>query len=203
MNGRDIKARHMLGAGLAAIAGCLMALPAAAEPVTYSIDPSHTFPSIEVDHRGGMSVWRGKFNRTSGSIVMDKEAMMGTVDIEIDITSLDFGFDDMNEHALSDDEGMLNGSQFPTATYTGSLTNWKDGAPTLVDGELTLHGVTLPVDLEINSFKCGPSRSGGETCGADAIGSFDRADFGVNFAASFGFLMYVNLRVQVEAQAQT
>lgn len=173
-----------------------------AEPITYDVDPSHTFPSIEVDHRGGLSVWRGKFNRSSGTVVMDKEAETGSVEIEIDVTSLDFGFDDMNEHALSDDEGMLNASRFSTATYSGALADWENGAPTRVDGELTLHGVSLPVDLQINQFKCMPAPDGGEMCGADAEGSFQRDDFGVNFAKGFGFQMYVNVQVQIEVRSR-
>ena len=46
---------------------------ASAAPVTYDIEPTHTFPSFEADHFGGMSVWRGKFNKTSGKLVIDKE----------------------------------------------------------------------------------------------------------------------------------
>lgn len=190
------------GASLVLVGASVFGITSQAEPVTYTIDPSHTYPSFEVDHRGGLSVWRGKFNRTSGTVVMDKQAKTGSVDIEIDVTSIDFGFDDMSEHAMADDEGMLNVSTFPTASYTGQLTDWEDGLPTMVDGELTLHGVTLPVDLQINQLRCGPARGGGELCGADAVGSFDRADFGVNYAAGFGFLMYVNLRIQIEASSE-
>jgi polyisoprenoid-binding protein YceI len=189
-------------ASLLLIGASLLPLAGQAEPVTYTIDPAHTYPSFEVDHRGGLSVWRGKFNRSSGIVIMDKEAMTGSVDIQIDMTSIDFGFDDMNEHAMADDEGMLNVARFPAATYSGQLTHWEDGLPTAVDGELTLHGVSLPVDLQINQLRCSPARGGGEVCGADAVGSFDRADFGVNYAAGFGFLMYVNLRIQIEAQSE-
>jgi polyisoprenoid-binding protein YceI len=179
-----------------------LSVTAYAEPMTYTIDSSHTYPSFEVDHSGGVSVWRGKFNSTSGTITMDKEAMMGSVDITIDITSIDFGHDGLNGHTLGTDAGMLNAEEFPTATYTGTLVDWENGAPTAVDGELTLHGVTLPVNLEIAKFTCGAGRGGGETCGADAFAEFDRSDFGVDFAAGFGFDMGVSLRIQIEAGSQ-
>lgn len=71
-----------------------------AAPVSYEMDPAHTFPSFEADHMG-VSFWRGKFNRTSGVLVLDKEAATGSVDVTVDIGSVDFGLDAMNEHAVS------------------------------------------------------------------------------------------------------
>jgi polyisoprenoid-binding protein YceI len=178
-----------------------LSVTAFAAPRTYEIDSAHTFPSFEVDHSGGVSVWRGKFNTTTGSVTMDKEAQTGTVNISIAISSIDFGHDGLNGHTTRNDAGMLDAAQFPTATYEGRLTNWRDGAPTMVEGSLTLHGVTKAVNLEIRSFKCGPGRPSGEVCGADAYGEFDRAEFGVNFGSTFGFDMGVVLRIQIEARA--
>ena len=62
----------------------LVASTAVAAPVTYKIDPEHVYPSFEADHFGGMSVWRGKFNSSSGTVVIDREAKTGTVDVSID-----------------------------------------------------------------------------------------------------------------------
>jgi polyisoprenoid-binding protein YceI len=186
--------------------GLAFAAGVSAAPVTYNIDPSHTFPSFEVDHTGGTSVWRGKFNTTSGTITMDKEAQSGTVNVTIDAKSVDFGHDGLNKHVTGEDRpdpAMLDVAKFPTATYQGRLTGWANGAPTKVEGNLTLHGVTKPVNLEIRSFKCGPGRPSGETCGADAYGEFNRADFGVSFGQSFGFDMGVVLRIQIEARSAT
>jgi polyisoprenoid-binding protein YceI len=178
---------------------------AVAAPMTYAIDSAHTYPSFEVDHGGGTSVWRGKFNSTTGTVTMDKAAMTGEVNVTIDINSIDFGNDGLNDHVTGrtrPDPTMLDSAQFPTATYTGRLTNWRDGAPTMVEGSLTMHGVTKPVNLEIKTFKCSAGRGGGETCGADAYGEFSRGDFGVTFGESFGFTMGVVLRIQIEASAR-
>jgi polyisoprenoid-binding protein YceI len=175
---------------------------AVAAPMTYQVDSSHTFPSFEVDHSGGVSVWRGKFNTTSGTITLDKDAMTGSINIEIDTASIDFGHDGLSEHVSGDQAGMMDVAKFPKATYTGRLTGWSNGAPTAVEGELNLHGVTHPVNLEIRSFKCAAGRGGGETCGADAYGQFDRSDFGIDFGSSFGFDMGVVLRIQIEAQSR-
>jgi polyisoprenoid-binding protein YceI len=180
---------------ISAIAGSAMAAP-----VTYNVDPEHTYPSFEVDHFGGMSVWRGKFNQNSGTIVLDKEAKTGTVDITIDTSSIDFGLEKLKTHVTGNEPGMLNVSQFPTATYKGKLAGFTDGAPTEVHGELTLHGVTKPVTLTIRSFKCmmSPMKKK-EFCGADAEGTFNREDFGVGWGKAFGFKMDVKLAIQVEA----
>src|SRR6476659_9413847 len=81
---------------------------------TYKIDPTHTYPSFEADHFGGLSVWRGKFNKTDGSIVVDRAAKTGSVDIVIDATTIDFGNEKLNEHAKKAE--MFDVAKFPTAT---------------------------------------------------------------------------------------
>lgn len=169
-----------------------------AAPVTYQVDPSHTYPSFAADHFGGLSVWRGKFDSSSGTIVLDKEAQTGTVDITIDTSSIDFGQAKLNEHVKSAE--MFDVQKYPTATYKGTLTNFKNGAPTEVQGELTLHGVTRPLNLTINSFMCKMTpMAKKERCGADASATFERSDFGINYGDKYGFNMAVKLAIQVEA----
>ena len=169
-----------------------------AEPVTYVIDPNHTFPAFEADHWGGLSVWRGKINRTSGTVVFDKEAETGTIEAVMDMSSIDFGHDGMNERTLAD---IIHVDEFPTATYAGTLADFADGAPTAVEGTLTLHGVTQPVNLQIDKFQCQPHfRHMREVCGADASATINRADFGVDYDLDNGFFPEVHLLITVEAQ---
>lgn len=183
----------LAAAALVGVAGAALAAP-----VKYNIDPTHTYPSFEVDHMGGLSTWRGKFNSSSGTVTVDKEAKTGDLEVKIDTASIDFGNDEMSEHTRGPD--MLNAEKFPTATYKGKLANFKDGAPTEVDGTLELHGVTKPVKLKINSFLCKQNpMSKKDVCGADASGAFKRDDFGVDYAKQFGFKMDVKLQIQVEA----
>src|SRR5687768_18461531 len=106
------------------ILGLAAAGPALAAPASYTIDSEHTYPSFEADHFGGMSVWRGKFNQNSGTIVLDREAKTGTVDIKIDAASIDFGIDKLANHVKGNEAGMLNVEKFPTATYKGKLTKF-------------------------------------------------------------------------------
>lgn len=183
-----------------ALATTLPMAAAIAAPVVYEIDPSHTYPSFEADHLGGVSTWRGKFNHSTGTVTLDKAAGSGTVDLTIDTTSVDFGHDDMNTHARGAD--MLDTAQHPTARYVGTLAGFSDGGPTRVDGELTLRGVTHPVVLEIRSFKCIPHPlNKRDLCGADALVTIDRSEFGIVAGKDYGFDMAVTLRIQVEAVA--
>jgi polyisoprenoid-binding protein YceI len=62
---------------------------ASAEPVAYDIDPHHTYPSFEADHMGE-SVWRGKLDKTTGHVTLDKAAGRGTVELTIDLAGIDF-----------------------------------------------------------------------------------------------------------------
>ena len=179
-------------------AGTLVAVPLAAAPVTYNVDPTHTYPSFAADHMGGLSVWRGKLRTSSGTIVLDREAKSGTVKVVIDTTAVDVDMDKLNEHIKSAD--MLDVAKFPTATYEGTLSKFKNGEPTEVDGNLTLHGVTKPVKLTINTFLCKQNpMSHKDVCGADASATINREDFGISYGKAYGFLMDVKLQIQVEA----
>jgi len=189
----------MMKAILLASALTLTAVSALAAPVTYNVDPGHTYPSFEADHMGGLSVWRGKFNSSSGTITLDKAAKTGTVDITIDTTSLDFGNDKLNEHAKKEGK-MFDTANFPTATYKGKISKWGPKGPEEVTGDLTLHGVTKPVTLKINQFLCKDSpMTKKEVCGADATATFNRFDFGITYGDNFGFKPEVTLRIEVEA----
>tara|TARA_B100000809_G_scaffold144927_1_gene142519 strand:+ start:782 stop:1366 length:585 start_codon:yes stop_codon:yes gene_type:complete len=168
------------------------------KPVTYVIDPNHTFPAFEADHMGGLSFWRGKINSTSGEIILDKKNKTGSVTVIMEMVSIDFGHDEMNKRAKGDD--MFDIEKFPQASYEGKLINFQDGAPTKVEGELTLHGITKNVDLEIKAFKCRlhPFKLR-QVCGADLRGNIMRDDFGIKYGKMLGFKMDVALRIGVEA----
>jgi polyisoprenoid-binding protein YceI len=183
---------------LASAAASLIGSAAFAAPVTYTIDSNHTYPSFEADHFGGLSTWRGKLNSTSGKITYDAQAQSGTVDVKVDMASIDFGNDKLNEHAKSPE--IFDVAKYPTATYTGRLAGFKGGKPTEVDGTLELHGVTKPVKLKIESFLCKQNpMNKKDTCGANASATINREDFGVSYGKSLGFHQEVKLEIQVEA----
>jgi polyisoprenoid-binding protein YceI len=168
-----------------------------AAPVTYQVDPAHTYPSFEADHFGGMSIWRGKMTKTSGTIVLDRQAKTGTVDITVDASSIDFGHAKLNEHAKSPE--MFDVAKYPTITYKGTIAKFNGDAPSEVTGQITMHGVTKPLTLTLNQFKCmqNPMLKK-ENCGADASATLDRSQFGIDYGAKYGFKMEVKLQIQVE-----
>ena len=181
---------------LASIAA-LLGASAFAAPVTYTLDPAHTYPSFEADHFGGLSVWRGKFASTSGTVVYDKDAKAGSIEVKVDMNTIDFGMQKLNEHAKSVE--IFDVAKYPVATYSGKFSKFNGDVPTEAQGTLTMHGVTKPVTLMINSFKCiiNPM-SKKQVCGADVSATFSRADFGVNYGEKFGFKQEVKLLIQVE-----
>ena len=111
-----------------------------AAPAVYNIDPNHTYPSFEADHMGGLSVLRGKFKQSSGTITLDLAAHSGEVIVKIDTNSLDFGHSKLNDDAKSDE--MFDTAKYPTATYIGKFSKFDGEKATEVKGELTLHGVS-------------------------------------------------------------
>ena len=184
-----------------AAAALLAALsaPAFADVEHYTVDPDLTYASFEAPHIQAISIWRGKFDHTqSGTVTLDRKAHTGTVDIVIDTTSIDFGMEKMNKHAKSAD--FFDVEKYPTAEYKADTIKFDGDTPVEVDGQLTLHGVTKPVALKINSFKCiiHPMLKV-QVCGADASAQFDRSDFGIAYAVPMTGGQ-VKLQIQVEAK---
>jgi len=163
---------------------------------TYKIDPMHTYPSLEFSHMG-ISVWRGKFDKTNGTIVIDRVARSGSVDITVQADSVNFGLSDMDDKAKSED--FLDVQKFPTMTYKGTLKFVGD-EPKTIDGELTLHGVTKPLTLTVLSSKCieHPMYKK-QVCGADAQGEVNWSQFGMKWSKyGEGDAGKTMLRIQVE-----
>lgn len=186
----------MLGAALS-----FASVHAVAETETYQLDPTHTYPSFEADHFGGVSIWRGKFKKSSGSFTIDRAAKTGTVNATIDMTSGDTGNDTLDKELGS--EKFFDAAKYPTAVYTGTSVRFDGDRPVEVIGTLTLHGVTKPVNLKIESFKCfmNPMIKRQE-CGAESTATFDRSDFGVDFGKTYGFSMKTTLHIQSEGVKQ-
>ena len=95
-----------------------------AGPGTYRVDPSHTHPMFEVDHFSGLSTWRGLFKTTSGTITLDRERDTGTVDVVVDVASVDLAHDKLNATVVLERIGDWNGldvGHYPTAEYHGIL----------------------------------------------------------------------------------
>jgi polyisoprenoid-binding protein YceI len=178
----------------AAVCATLTAPAFAAE--SYTVDPRHTYPTFEINHFG-WSTQRGRFNKSSGKIVLDRAAKTGSVDVTIETASVDTGLDKLEEHLRSED--FFNVAKYPTMTFKGKKMNFSGDVPVSVDGELTLLGVTKPLTLTINKFFCAPNAfAKKDACGADVTASLKRTDFGMTkYAPNLGD--DVKLVISVEA----
>jgi len=172
------------------------AFPALAAPESYSVDSRHTFPSFEVNHLG-FSTQRGRFNKTTGKITLDREAKTGTVEIEIDAASVDTGLDKLEEHLVGED--FFDVAKHPTLTFKSRSMTFNGDKPASVAGDFTMLGVTKPVTLTINAFNCGVHPINKKNvCGADASATLKRSEFGMTKYVP-GVSDEVKLHIQVEA----
>jgi polyisoprenoid-binding protein YceI len=174
-------------------------LNALAAPETYVIDGSHTFPRFEYSHFG-YSNQVSRFDKTSGTIVLDRAAKTGSVDVTIDATSVNTGFPVFNGHIQGED--FLDTKKFPTITFTSSKLNFAGDKLASIDGKLTIKGIAKPVRLDVTSFHCmeHPMLKK-DACGANAVTKIKRTDFNTGtYAPHVGD--EVTLTIPVEAIKQ-
>jgi polyisoprenoid-binding protein YceI len=173
---------------------------ARAEPVTYKLDPTHTWTTWEVRHFG-TSTYRGRFDRKEGSVTIDRFAKTGKVELTIDLTSVDTGVELLN-HKLQEAE-FFNSETYPTATFVGEEFRFDGDDVSQVKGQLTMKGKTRPVTLRASSFNCyqNPLLKR-EVCGGDFSATISRSDWGVSYGAPFPVGDEVRLDIEVEAVRQ-
>jgi len=147
-----------------------------AAPETYVIDTTHTLPRFEYNHMG-FSEQLSRFDKTTGTITIDRAAKTGSVDVTIDAKSVNTGSEQFNEHIQGED--FLSTAKFPTITFKSTAVKFKGDAVASVDGALTIKGVTKPITLTVTSFKCMPHpMMKKDACGANATATIKRSDFG-------------------------
>ena len=171
------------------------AAPALAAPVTYTVDNTHTFPRFSYSHFG-FSTQLSRFNKTSGKIVLDREAKTGSVDVVIDTKSVDTGFDVFNGHIQGED--FLSTEKFPTATFKSTKVRFEGDKPVAVEGDLTIKGVTKPVTLTLTSFILQPHPMlKKDAIGANATTKISRTEFGAGkYAPNVGDEVTIDLAVE-------
>ena len=184
------KTRLTLAAVLATLSGA-----AFAAPETFVIDGAHTFPRFSYSHFG-FSTQLSRFNKTSGKIVLDREAKTGSVDVVIDTKSVDTGFDVFNGHIQGED--FLSTEKFPTATFKSTKVRFEGDKPVAVEGDLTIKGVTKPVTLTLTSFILQPHPMlKKDAIGANATTKISRTEFGAGkYAPNVGDEVTIDLAVE-------
>jgi polyisoprenoid-binding protein YceI len=163
---------------------------------SYTVDPRHTFPSFEISHLG-FSMQRGRFDETSGKVALDREAGTGSIQIRINTASISTGLPELEKHLRSPD--FFDAARFPEITFTSDKLTFDNKVLKAVDGNLTLHGVTRPVHLDVDHFHCGINMiSMKYVCGANATATIRRSDFGVDKYAP-ALADDVKIEIQIEA----
>ena len=178
-----------------AFVSATLAGSAMAATESYTVDPRHTWPVFEVNHLG-FSTQRGRFDKTSGKIVLDRATKTGTVDITIDTASIDMGIEKWNEHMKSDE--FFNVQKFPTMTFKSNKLVFDGDKLVAAEGDLTLLGVTKPVKLAVTSFHCGPNPvAKKDACGADITTTIKRSEFGMTkLVPAVGDEVKINIPVE-------
>jgi polyisoprenoid-binding protein YceI len=175
------------------------AAPALAAPETFVIDGNPTFPRFEYSHFG-YSTQQSRFNKTAGTIVIDRAGKSGSVNVTIDTKSVDTGSELFNEHIQGED--FFDTAKHPNITFKSTGVSFDGDKLASVDGNLTIKGITKPVKLEVTSFKCmDHPLAKKEACGANAVTTIKRSEFGAGkFAPYVGD--DVKLVIAVEAIKQ-
>lgn len=184
------------GALGAAVAAALVCAPAMA--ASYTIDPTHTFVTFEIDHQG-TSTNRGRFDTVEGTIEFDREAKTGKADITVQIASVNTGTAGFDKHLQGAD--ILNAAQHPTARFVSEEFVFDGDKIDEIKGQLTLLGQTHPVTIEAEKFNCyaSPMLQNREVCGGDFELEIDRSKWGSNFGLNWGAAKNVKIVIQIEA----
>lgn len=172
-----------------------VAAPAFAAPQTYVVDGTHTLPRFSYSHFG-FSTQLSRFNKTTGTIVFDKEARTGSVDIVIDMTSVDTGVALFDEHIQGAD--FLDTATYPTATFKSTNVVFEGDKPAAVKGDLTIKGVTKPVTLRVTSFQnIKHPMLQKDAIGANATVTVKRSDFNAGkYAPNVGDEVTIDIPVE-------
>ena len=177
----------------------LFAAPVFAAGETFVVDPNHTYPRFEYNHLG-YSKQIQRFNKTSGTIVVDRAAKTGAVDISIDARSVDTGYPLFDEHIQGED--YFDTAKYPTITYKSTAVKFEGDKPVSVEGLLTIKGVTKPVTLTVTSFHAMPHPMlKKDAIGANAVAQIKRSDFNAGKDAPY-VSDEVTLSIAVEALKQ-
>ena len=190
--------KHAFIVAVAALATPLaLATVARAAEETYTVDTNHTHATFAFQHLG-FSTFHGKVPARGGTVVIDRAAKTGRVDVEFDPNAVATGVPKFEEHLRSAD--FFEVAKHPTATFKSSRMTFDDkGSPMTVLGDLTIKGITKPVTLQVTSFHCGDHPMAKvPACGANATASIKRSDYGMSFALP-AVPDEIGLEIEIEA----
>ena len=189
-----------------AVALLALALPltAVAAPETYTLDPFHTYPNFTVDHLGFSTIY-GRFDKSSGKFTLDKAAKTGSLDLVVETASINAADNEKGNRQRSRDDHLrspdfFNVAEYPRMTYKSTGVKFNGDNLATVEGNLTLLGVTKPLVLQMDRWRCGPHPfNKKEMCGGNVSGTLKRSDFGMKFGLPVAVSDEVKLMIGFEA----
>ena len=191
-----MKSFKQLGVALALTSITMLATAA---PQTYVIDSTHTFPRFSYSHFG-YSTQLSSFSNTQGKVVLDAQARTASVEVEIDIKSVNTGFADFNNHLQGED--FLDATRYPKATFKSTRVVFDGDKPKAIEGQLTIKGVTKPVTLTVTSFQAMPHPMLKKPAlGANAFTQIKRSEFNAGMYAPY-VADEVRIDIAIEAIGQ-
>jgi polyisoprenoid-binding protein YceI len=169
------------------------------DPVTYRLDPNHTFVTFEVLHFG-TSTLRGRIGPVTGEVTVDRGARTGDLRLRIPVDSVSTGMRVLDSRLKQPD--LLATGEYPEAYFVATRFQFDDaGGVKEVRGEFTLRGVGEPLSLYAHRFSCRHDEMlKKDVCGGDFEADLKRGRFGATFGEPF-IGDDVHLVVQVEGIA--
>lgn len=165
----------------------------------FNLDPTHTFPSFEVNHLG-FSIMRGYFQDTVGTMELDREGKTGKLEAVVQTTSIMAGQQSLIERLKGKE--FFNTAEFPSATIKVDTFKFDGDKPVEAQGSLTLLGVSKSITLKINHVRCDTRAMDKQfICGADVSTTIKRSDWGMKAYVPF-VGDEVKILVEVEAVRQ-
>ncbi|MBL8316951.1 MAG: polyisoprenoid-binding protein [Burkholderiaceae bacterium] len=171
------------------LAALALALPLASQAAVenYPLDSLHSYPNFWVEHFG-LSQMHGRFDKMTGKFSFDRAAKTGAVELTIAVASLTTGDSVKGSRPQSRDDHLraadfFNAAEFPNLTFKSTKVNFSGELPASVEGNFTMLGVTRPITLSFERFKCGQHPfTKKDRCGGNAVGKIKRSDFGMKTA---------------------
>jgi len=154
-----------------------MTTTAAVTTGTWKLDPTHTEIGFTVRHL--MSKVRGKFDTFEGTVVSAEDVTASTVEVSVDLSSINTGTADRDAHLRSGD--FFEVDTYPSMTFKSTGIKQESDDDFVLSGDLTIKGVTKPIELEVEFLGEGSDPWGGTRVGIEAKGEISRKEFGIDF----------------------
>lgn len=172
-----------------------------AGPTTWTVDPAHTHVEFAIRHMMITTV-KGRFGAITGSVVLDDtQPSKSSVDVTIDIASIDTREPQRDGHLRSGD--FFDAETYPTMTFRSTRIDRASADQFKVAGDLTIRNASRPIILQVTAEGRGKDPWGGERAGFSASATIKRSDFGLTWNQTLetgGVLVGDDVKISIDAE---